>query len=493
MIVQTSEALIDLRVLHGRIWNRADLNRFEPIHETRTSKFLYRGFQRYGIDFVRSVHGRFGAAYHDQKKDVVFLCRDWVGEVPLYYYLTDDSIVVANRIADIQTRIGPERYRYQFVRAVPHSHALLIDVAGQYVFGHATRKAWRVHPPLLYYDFANDPVGVWSGDNKRNLDEAVHAIRCSLERSVRERLEGLPTDRPLAVLLSGGIDSLTVAYLVKKHAGKRDIVAYTLAVGSGGHDVRQARAIAQHFGLESRVVTATPADLVSGYAEAVQTCELYHIANVYCAVGIRALGKALKKDGIATAFCGEGVNEALGDYRDWVIRDPATKKERTLQRVDHDRLCQTSERALYVWGQPRKEGRYNLQLGTGLAKHGIGRMVKPLIDLGVQLECPYLDAEVMRRLVSIPYRRLEAVDGKPGLMAKVFADEVARGSIPEEFFFKSQKIRLQDASELGESGITPVLQQAGFGQTETIRIFNQQFGANLDPVLDAERLTGTSG
>ena len=116
-------------------------------------------------------------------------------------------------------------------------------------------------------------------------------------------------------------------------------------------------------------------------------------------------------------------------------------------------------------------------------------MVKPMLEFGVNLECPYLDPEVMRHLVSIPFGRLNEIGGKPGLMARVFGSEVKRDDIPESFILNSTKIRLQDASEHGESGITPILLQAGLDQRRTISVFNSLFGASLDLELDSKRLS----
>ncbi|MCI0603404.1 asparagine synthase-related protein [bacterium] len=448
-------------------------------------RFLYDGFKKQGGAFLCNLQGRYGAAYHDQEQGIVFLCRDWVGEVPLHYQLTDDSLVVANYISDIKSHLGPSLYRYDYVRAVPHSHALIVDAKEQYEFGKRIKKKWTVRERLLFYDFAKD-VREWTSVHEDlGIEQIKQGIRESLERSVERRLASSAS--PRALLLSGGIDSLTIAYVASQL--DPNMVVFTLSVDGGGDDVRRAKEISSHFGLEFRVVEVTAHDIAREYSDAVKSCELYHIPNTYCAVGMRLIGKALRRDGFKVAFCGEGVNEALGDYHDWVVKDPVTGQPLMLQRVDDVQLGQTPERIRYVWGQARPEGRYNLQLGSGLGKHGIGRMVKPLLELGIELECPYLDHNVMKWLVSIPKKTLDEMGGKPGLMAKVFAKEIENGRINAPFILESQKIRLQDASELGAGGISPVLLKEGYDQQRTIEIFNELFGARLNPQLDSERLS----
>jgi asparagine synthetase B (glutamine-hydrolysing) len=486
----TKNKLIDLRKTKGRLWFKENPVAMPSLQEDDKDidAFIYQGYRQGGAVFLRSVHGRYGAVYQDNENGVIFLCRDWIGEVPLHYYLTDDSIIVANCISDIQTYLGDEEWHYEFVRVVPQAHALVFDTKEQYIFGRHIRNIWTIIDRLLYYDFAKISIESSNHATEQILPKSIDAIYLSLKASIEQRFAAHDKDRPIAMLLSGGIDSLTVAYFLSKLAP--NAIAYTLSVGeNGGHDAVRAREIASHFGMQSRTIRVTANNLVSLYTDAVRVSELYHMPNVYCALGMLLLGKALKADGIKTAFCGEGVNEALGDYHDWVIRDPVTHEERLLQRVDDRQLSQTKGRIRYVWGRTHQEGRFNLQLGSGLAKHGVGRMIKPFLNPGIELECPYFDPELMRWLVSISQSSLETLGGKPGLMAKVFASEIKSGEIPEHFILDSQKIRLQDSSELGEGGITPILLGAGLDQEETISIFNRLFGAHLLPKFDANRLS----
>lgn len=477
---------IDLRLVKGRIWNYG-----RPYNGERDiDQFLYQGFRKRNLHFLREVDGRFGAAFHDEAEGLIFLCRDWVGEVPLHYYLTDSALIVANRISDIQKHLGAE-FKYEFVRVVPQSHVLIIDAAEQYEFGDRIRKTWNIWQRALYYDFSQDAAGEWIENSDSIFEDTIDKIRGALQQSVEKRLTASQDHERPAVLLSGGIDSLTVAYCLSRLEPKT--IAYTLSIGRGGSDVTRARAIAEHFGLEFRIVRLDPGAVMDKYFDAVRQSELYHLPNVYCAVGMICLANALRDHAIRQAFCGEGVNEALGDYHDWVVRDPTSGMHRVIQRVDFDRMSKRNGRIRYVWGREHKEGRYNLQLGSGLAKHGTGRMVKPMIGAGIDLECPYMDRTVMRYLVSIPKNRLDEMGGKPGLMCKVFRKEIEAGDIPSEFITNSEKIRLQDGSDLGEGGISPILLAAGFDQKKTIFVFNSQFGANLSPDSDTARLSLCSG
>ena len=316
------QILIDLRRTKGRIWNQDDLPTIDLNTETDLDYLIYSGFRQHGADFVRQIRGKFGSVYHDVARSIVMICRDWVGEIPFHYYLADDEIIVANFITDIKQYLGPQRFRYSFVRAVPQSTILIIDCGHQYIYGNYVRKTWHIIDRILYYNFADDPMGCWTKDTDQTLNRAAIRVRLALEHSIRQRLTGVPSSLRPAVLLSGGIDSLTIAYLLSRLEPKA--IAYTLSVDQGGEDVRRARQIAAKFGLEFRLVKVNQNDLVANYNDAIASCELYHLPNVYCALGMKAIAAALKSDGIETAFCGEGVNEAVGDYHDWSVIHPVS-------------------------------------------------------------------------------------------------------------------------------------------------------------------------
>ena len=115
-------------------------------------------------------------------------------------------------------------------------------------------------------------------------------------------------------------------------------------------------------------------------------------------------------------------------------------------------------------------------------------MFKPFNHYGIQLEAPYYDADLLQTLVRIPKNELSEMGGKPGLMARVFEEDLGDLGVGGDFLSKCVKVRLQDASDGGEGGITTLLLKAGCDQRRAIEIYNESFGATLDPKLDAARL-----
>lgn len=476
--------LIDARLSRGHVRNIPELCRTfgltAPANERDLDRFVYQGFRAAGVRFLDSVSGRFGVSHYDASRSRLFVARDWIGETPLHLLATSHGMIVSNSLGPLRGAAGDE-YDYRYVRAFPQSQFLELDLSAASTECFA--ETMRVSGDALFYDFAADCLQ----RDPFNLDSAdgVARVRSALLASVRARAEDAP-EGSVALLLSGGLDSLSVGLALKRC--QIPFSAYTLSVGDGGDDPHMAQQFAKYLGVEVELVRVDDSEIVKSARQMVSVCDTYHLFNYYCCVGMDLLGRRLALDGMTTVFCGEGVNEALGDYHDWVVTSPTDGQQVTLQSVNVDRMSQVRERILYVWGHARDRGRYNRQLGTGLAKHASSRMYKPMSHHGLRLESPYLERSVMAPLVSIPPEELHRIGGKPGVFQALFGEDARKSGIPEDLIANSKKVRLQDASEGGRGGLSGVLLKAGLDQKWLIGEFNRAFGAGLDPDREARRL-----
>lgn len=494
--------LDDLRQDKGTVWNIGELcQRFGlTVPRAKSSprgqeaevdldRFIYTGYLRKGKPFLEAIRGKFSCVYHDAERKQLFFARDWIGETPMHWAVARDGFVVANTITALKERLAG-RYHYAYVHAFPQAKWLKADLS--HVDPHCVAETCRFPADELYYDFAAACVRKSDPNlNRRALQPRMELVRHHLEDAVRLRVGGGPRSGPVAVLLSGGLDSFSVALLLR--ALDMPVVGYTLAIDEGGDDVTMASEFARYLKIEHRIVRVTGQDVLDVADQVVSIAETYHLYNYYCAVGMYLLGRQLASDGVTTAFCGEAVNEALGDYHDWVVTDPQTGASKTLQHVNFRRMQQSKERLLYVWGQSWDRGKYNRQLGTGLAKHAGARMVKPFLSHSLNLECPYYDHQILSDLVSLPHEALESVDGKPGLFMLAFREDLERWRVPESAVLACKKVRFQDASEGGRGGITPVLLGAGYDQLRLLEMFNERFQAGLNARQEAERLAVVTG
>lgn len=419
---------------------------------------IYENYLKSGDIFLKKLNGPFGFVFEDKKSNKIFAVRDWIGEAPLHYMIDDDTIYFANFITDLIQSVP--NYSYDKVVAVNRSEIVEIDTK--------TGKTEK----RLYFNFNEKKTNVNYDDlnlvAKRMHDLLFEAVKIRTSQSSEE----------FALLLSGGIDSMSVAFMVSKINPK--IPAYTIEVASQqATDLVRAQKITKTFGLRHEIVTVSKQEILDSIEDSISDSEIYHMYNVFCAVGMYKLAEVLKEKGIKYVFTGEGGNEIFGDYNDWIIKDRVSKAENILQKTAKD-FEDPIGREAYIWGNLKAEkiGRYNVQLGSGLGKHGGSRMYKPMFKKGITLLSPYLEKEVAKIGANIPTDILKKIGGKPGFMKMVFAKEIEEGEIPEEFF-EIKKIRFQDASEGGETGITETLLGQGYDQEKLIGIFNRVFKADI--------------
>ena len=150
---------------------------------------------------------------------------------------------------DVGALVGDLVYGYQLesntvfsgVRMLPPASYLLIDRTGRPL---EEAVYWKWRP-------AERPR---SGGYEDYLQE----LEASLRTVVRRRLI---SDRPLGVLLSGGVDSSLTAAIAAQEAG-REVDAYTIEFDDGAFDESpHARAVAEKVGLRHHVLPSAAARL----------------------------------------------------------------------------------------------------------------------------------------------------------------------------------------------------------------------------------------
>lgn len=474
--------ILDLRTHKGTLWNINRISTKYKINNNQTiDKFIYYGYKKYGANFLSQLNGRFSIVYYDEENKNLFLARDWIGEIPLHYLITSKGIYIANTIYAIKEATGDE-YCYQYIKSFPHSSSQIFDLST--INNSNFENSIRVTSPKLFFDF-KEQVEIFQRNITNNKINYFKEIRNHIFDSTEKRVNQY-RGKKINLLLSGGLDSLTIA-VVLKNLGI-DFEAYTISTGKKTGDVGKAILVAKQLNIKHHIIELTEQEILESFKYAIKVSESYHLFNIYCALGMLLLGKKLKERGVEMAFSGEAVNEAVGDYQDWKVNHPIENKEIILQEINQDRIKKVDERIVYIWGNMNNNCKYNRQLGSGLAKHAGARMIKPFYHNQIQLENPYYDISVLGRMVSLTEEDIVSLGDKPGLMWNIFQKDFKKLGILKKQIQNTSKIRLQDNTENGEDGITSILLKNGFNQTKAIEIYNKIFDANLNPLKDTKRL-----
>ncbi|HIH66470.1 MAG TPA: hypothetical protein HA282_04640, partial [Nanoarchaeota archaeon] len=137
----------------------------------------------------------------------VELERDFLGENPLHYYMDTKKVelIIASNIQDIKIYLEKHQrgFSWERVRAVSGNTKVTID---DQAFASASPKEEEMGPTLQDYELRES-------FDCTDLRKAGRRIRELLQESIETRLQSIP-DQRIGLLLSGGLDSMSVGYLL---------------------------------------------------------------------------------------------------------------------------------------------------------------------------------------------------------------------------------------------------------------------------------------
>ena len=154
----------------------------------------------------------------------------------------------------------------------------------------------------------------YSPANPNGLEESCRAVRFALEEAVKKRMM---TERPVAALLSGGIDSSLIASLVQRNLRDLGLPALkTFSIGMpGSSDLAYARKVADWIGSDHTEVLMTADEFFAAIPQVVHDIESYDITSVRASVGNWLVSKAIsERCDCKVVFNGDGSDEVFGSY-----------------------------------------------------------------------------------------------------------------------------------------------------------------------------------
>jgi asparagine synthase (glutamine-hydrolysing) len=155
---------------------------------------------------------------------------------------------------------------------------------------------------------------LYSDANDIGFVQAKEAIRFSLEEAVKKRLL---TERPIACLLSGGLDSSLIAALVQNNLrdlGLPPLKTYSIGF-EGSSDLKHAKIVADWIGSDHTEIKMTPDEFFDAIPIVVKAIESYDTTTVRASTGNYMVAKKIKElSDCKVVFNGDGSDELFGGY-----------------------------------------------------------------------------------------------------------------------------------------------------------------------------------
>ncbi|HCN48943.1 MAG TPA: asparagine synthase (glutamine-hydrolyzing) [Chryseobacterium sp.] len=297
---------------NGEIYNfkklRAELELLGNIFiSTSDTEVILKAYQQWGNSVFEKLDGMFAIGIVDLMQQKIILARDRVGMKPLFYHQNEQGIVWASEIKAIlknewvhpeinwngvytnflfQTTLAPQTC-FQHIFSLEPASFMTISLKDKTI---TKEKFWNL-PAKLTENISEE--------------EAVKQIDGLLSESISEQLYA---DVPVAVMMSGGIDSTLIAS--KSKSFNQNINTYTISYPFSEEEVEKASLAARHFGVSHQIKEVSDEEALDQLKENIQ-----HFEEPYSSfeVLINAAKYAHDKD-FKVVLSGNGADELFGGY-----------------------------------------------------------------------------------------------------------------------------------------------------------------------------------
>ena len=307
----------DAVAFNGEIYNYVELRdrlkaSGQAVRSTGDTEVLLRALAVHGAGAVAGLRGMFAFAFWDAARRELLLARDPLGIKPLYVARNADpdgswSLAFASELRALLASglLGTPRLRPQAVASVAWNGFVVGPGTAVEGVEQLPPGRWRLH------DTAGRELRACDYWSPPPPGEGPVANEAELARVLEDGLRlHLASDVPLAVFLSGGVDSSAVANLARKASGA-PVHTFTLAFeeaqfNEGGH----ARRIAEAIGTEHRELVLTEGAFVDGLEAALDGLDqpTFDGLNAYY------MSRAVRAAGFTVALVGTGGDELFGGY-----------------------------------------------------------------------------------------------------------------------------------------------------------------------------------
>lgn len=293
---------------NGEIYNyqevRKDLEAIGYIFRSQSdTEVILKAYAQWGTQCLQRLRGMFAFAIWDRRREQLFLSVDRFGIKPTYFYHQNNLFAFSSELgALLNAAIAPrvlEPLAVESFLAFGAVQAPLTMIADVHALlpGHT-----------LLYDRSTDTVRIESYWEPRAVEGATTcSTREVLLDSVRHHLVA---DVPVALFLSGGIDSSALAILVNEVAG-RTLDSFSVTFAEGAYaEGRYARRIGERFCARHHEITLSDVDLHRLLPQALDAMDQPTVDGV----NVFVLSKAVRDAGMKVVLSGQGGDEIFGGY-----------------------------------------------------------------------------------------------------------------------------------------------------------------------------------
>ena len=368
-------------ICNGEIYNYKELYEDLGIEKTTDSdcEIIIHLYEKYGIDYTLEIlDGVFAFSLLDNNPEEtkLFIARDPYGVRPLYKMYKKDKEKVyafASEMKMMNNICDKLDDNYIIEHFKPGTYEA-------YYYPHKVFSKWKFEYSKIYFKMGFSSTRYNYKIKDINLDDDImyrnilSNIRLHLTNSVYKRCEC--TERPIACLLSGGLDSSLITALVCEYRKRNNLgPVETYSIGmKGSTDLGYADLTARYLGTNHTTIELSEEDFIKAIPEVIYSIESYDTTTVRASIGNYLISKYISENSEAKViFNGDGSDELTGGYL-YLNKAP--------NKIEFDRECR--------------------RLLQDIHKYDVLRSDKSISSNGLEPRTPFLDKSFTQYYLSLP-------------------------------------------------------------------------------------------
>ena len=265
------------------------------------TEVVLNGFVEYGTDFINNLDGIFAFIIYDRLQNSITIARDVFGVKPLYYYLDSEKLIIASEIKPfkIYTNSLNEKFKINFLAfgSVAEPNTIIDNVKMLPKSCFATIKNFSINVSKYYSNSFFD--------NNYNPTSVHNLLRNKLKESINSQLI---SDAPLAIFLSGGLDSSVLTYFAS--IKNKNINTVSITFDGELSEKKYQDIISNKYKTNHHSIKITERDFLDNYS----TFLKYMDQPTIDGLNTFFVSKAAKQLGIKCAMSGIGSDEIFYGY-----------------------------------------------------------------------------------------------------------------------------------------------------------------------------------
>jgi asparagine synthase (glutamine-hydrolysing) len=289
------------------------------------TEVILAGWTRWGARVLPRLRGMFAFAIWDRDEERAWLARDAFGIKPLYFAERDGSVLFAS---EVRAMLASERISRSLCRAGVESYLATGSVAEPwtiiesiYALGPGTvlsvdcSHGAAVLGGAEQFASAFDKSDDLSPDGPSTSDAKATDSRAAMTRELRRVLRDsvshhLVSDVPVALFLSGGLDSSTVVALASE-VSRTKLDSFTVTFEEAEYsEAIPARAVADKFGTRHHEIALSGQNLLDALPDAFAAMDQPSLDGLNTFV----VSGAVRAHDIKVVLSGLGGDEMFGGY-----------------------------------------------------------------------------------------------------------------------------------------------------------------------------------